>query len=601
MFYNRKSEALIHELQRLPNILCEALRNRISFQSRMNLCYLVGLAFFGTVILQLVPLKDSSRLSIVDALFFAVAAVTGSSLATVRISEFNTAQNVTLLFLMLLGGRIFILFLQLVWTRLSMEKRGGEALTCPVVNEPLSFHGKIKEMHLVRIEEENESHLSNPLDPPVKTVRSLDHPFKSAKLNSTVFPLLERMNLPLSRAYRSDGDVLTWIRQQRQIGAKDGYSLLPFQDVAKPRKEEKVSVDQFNLLECQVFKYLSWVVLGYLVAVQFVGILAAIIYLRRNPDSQNTLRERHIDTTFFSVFTTISSFANCGYVPLNEGMVPFERNTTLLWIFVFQMALGNTMFSPCFRALLWAINTFFHTDGALDYLLKNPQKFMGELFYFKQTIWIATVELGFIALQLGCLSGLQWNTKVLGGLTGSQKFATAVYQTVSTRSTGINAVNMVDLSPTIIFIYTVMMYIPSEPVYLATKKLNKMLSPGRKAEDARMCPPDHEFDSQADDNKLFTQFRKLFVRHTALVILTTLAICMVENKRVVRDPLNFSILNIVFEVVSAFGNVGLSVGYSCSLNLSGEACQDVPYSLSGKWTPTSKLLLLPLMFAGRFR
>jgi hypothetical protein len=59
-----------------------------------------------------------------------------------------------------------------------------------------------------------------------------------------------------------------------------------------------------------------------------------------------------------------------------------------------------------------------------------------------------------------------------------------------------------------------------------------------------------------------------------------------------------------FVVRSAYGNVGMSMGYSCALTKEEDvshSCKDVPYSLSGKWSANSKLLLVAVMLVGRHR
>jgi Trk-type K+ transport system membrane component len=57
---------------------------------------------------------------------------------------------------------------------------------------------------------------------------------------------------------------------------------------------------------------------------------------------------------------------------------------------------------------------------------------------------------------------------------------------------------------------------------------------------------------------------------------------------------------------SAYGNVGLSTGYSCSrlppaAAEATAACHDKPYSFSGWWSDQGKLLLVLLMLYGRLK
>ncbi|GLJ12270.1 hypothetical protein SUGI_0187860 [Cryptomeria japonica] len=561
------------------------LRNHISVSSGMILCYLLPLVIVGAVMLLAAPLKDSSRLQPTDAFFFAMAAVTGSSLATQKMSDLTTFQTLTLMFLMLLGGRVFVLALELAYTR-KFRLYESKNMIFPVRHGHEAENNRGREIEatgthiLVQIQEENDSDVKNPLDPPSK-VQSLNKHFQFE--STDVRPLLRRRKMVSTspaRAYKSEGDVLTRIREQGWISDNSkGLGIqLAFQGTQQNNGPEETQNDQF---QSQALKYFNYIVICYFTVVQLVGIISVIIYLKTNPDSQKPLRERGINSTLFSVFTTISSFANCGYVQVNEGLVPFQQSPGLLWLLVIQMGLGNTMFWPSVRLLTWGLSRLrMFTTGAhsraLQYILKNPQKFLP--FGFKQTMWIVVVEWGLNIVQLGCLSALQWNTDVFQGLTWTQKFSTGVFQTFSSRTTGINVVNMVDLSPTIIFIYAFIMYIPSE----AGLK-QKWASSGKD-----------------DSNFLTRQIRRSLFQRSVALLAITVVICIIENHNVVHDPLNFSILNMIFETISAYGNVGLSVGYSCSLRMDNGACEDVPYSLSGKWSVAGKLLLLPLMLLGRF-
>ncbi|RWW41438.1 hypothetical protein BHE74_00053080 [Ensete ventricosum] len=57
-----------------------------------------------------------------------------------------------------------------------------------------------------------------------------------------------------------------------------------------------------------------------------------------------------------------------------------------------------------------------------------------------------------------------------------------------------------------------------------------------------------------------------------------------------RDPLNFSVLNVVVEVVSCKRQVKADV-----------PCKDVSAGFSAKWSNKGKLVLIAVMFFGRLK
>lgn len=68
------------------------------------------------------------------------------------------------------------------------------------------------------------------------------------------------------------------------------------------------------------------------------------------------------------------------------------------------------------------------------------------------------------------------------------------------------------------------------------------------------------------------------------------------------DPLNFSIFSVIFEVMSAYGNVGYSLGYSCDKLLRPDsACRDASYGFVGRWSDKGRLIIILVMFLGRFK
>lgn len=74
------------------------------------------------------------------------------------------------------------------------------------------------------------------------------------------------------------------------------------------------------------------------------------------------------------------------------------------------------------------------------------------------------------------------------------------------------------------------------------------------------------------------------------IVLAVFVIMIIEGGSFSRDPTVYSVFNVIFETVSAYGCVGISVG------LPNEA-----YSFSGGFHALSKLVLCAVMIRGRHR
>ncbi|CEJ80602.1 hypothetical protein VHEMI00776 [[Torrubiella] hemipterigena] len=74
------------------------------------------------------------------------------------------------------------------------------------------------------------------------------------------------------------------------------------------------------------------------------------------------------------------------------------------------------------------------------------------------------------------------------------------------------------------------------------------------------------------------------------LVLAVFIITAIESSHFNSDPVAFSVFNIIFEVVSAYGTVGISVGVPTAA-----------YSFCGAWHTASKLVLCLVMIRGRHR
>ena len=183
-----------------------------------------------------------------------------------------------------------------------------------------------------------------------------------------------------------------------------------------------------------------------------------------------------------------------------------------------------------------------------------------------------------------------------------------LFQAFAIRSGGFYVFTISSLAPGLLVLYVLMMYISVYPVTMTMRNTNtyEERSLGVYAEDLEQ----HDDQDSNKDHKqgffgLFsrravpTGSRGYFVRRQLQgqlahdlwwLAIAVLLITIVETSQINRDPVVFSVFNIIFEVVSAYGCVGVSVGVPWAA-----------YSFSGTWHKLSKLILCAVMIRGRHR
>ncbi|KAJ4765094.1 Cation transporter HKT1 [Rhynchospora pubera] len=180
---------------------------------------------------------------------------------------------------------------------------------------------------------------------------------------------------------------------------------------------------------------------------------------------------------------------------------------------------------------------------------------------------------------------------VFDGLNWYQKVVSALFMSVNARHAGENSVDCSLISPAVLLFIIFMMYLPSSATFMPVKEDEEKKHIGEK-------------DNAKGRSRITSAASMLILPQVVCIIIFVIVACILERRRLLIDPLNFSTLNVIFEVISAYGNVGLSTGYACSRlqKLHPEMiCTDKPYSFSGWWSDEGKLLLAFVMLYGRLK
>ncbi|KAM0720626.1 hypothetical protein Q7P37_004763 [Cladosporium fusiforme] len=383
--------------------------------------------------------------------------------------------------------------------------------------------------------------------------------------------------------------------------------------------------------EYRAVSLLAWLVPAYYILFQLLGCLGCAAWVAHNrPD---TALENGLNPWWLGAFNAVSAFNNSGMSLLDANMTAFQTGYYLLITMSLLILAGNTCYPVFLRLIVWTMlkiaerfdgEAWNERAATLRFLLDHPRRCYTNLFPAQHTWWLL--------LMVITLNGIDWaafeilnigNPKIDGALPTNVRVIDGLFQAFAVRSGGFFVVTISDLRISLQVLYVVMMYISVYPVVVTMRNSNvyEERSLGIYADDAASLSnandKDHPPTTTAahSPSSMLSRARSIatdmvaparaqesnttFVRHQIrsqlahdawIIILALFLITIIEAPKFGDDPAVFSVFNFLFDIVSGYGCVGISVGVPWDA-----------YSFCGSWQSLSKLILCAVMIKGRHR
>lgn len=255
---------------------------------------------------------------------------------------------------------------------------------------------------------------------------------------------------------------------------------------------------------------------------------------------------------YFGLWHAISAFCNAGFDLFGNSLMDFSGDTFVNFVISILIILGGIGFIPIYEI--------------------GKYKKWRKLSLHSKVVLIVTLIL-VIGGTLIIYFSESFNLRTISDLPINQQILTSYFQSVTTRTAGFNTINISQMFSSTIFILVILMFIGASP---------GSVGGGIKTTTAAVLFL--TMNSLIRGNKEVSIYRKRVAqgaisRAIMLLLISSYMIIIAIIILLYTDPAD--LLVILFEVVSAFSTVGLSLGYTQYLSIVG------------------KIVIMLMMFIGR--
>ncbi|KAH6970899.1 cation transport protein-domain-containing protein [Ilyonectria sp. MPI-CAGE-AT-0026] len=350
--------------------------------------------------------------------------------------------------------------------------------------------------------------------------------------------------------------------------------------------------EELGGIEYRSLKLLLKIVLSYFFGLHLFGFILLLGWIQyADPKYPDYIEECGQNKHWWAFYTAQTMTSNLGFTLTPDSMISFNDAPAPMLMMSFSALAGHTFYPIFLRLLIWTMSKLSPRRSSiqepLSFLLNHPRRCYTLLFPSGPTWALVGLLLLLNIVDIVLIIVLDLDNSAVANLPAGPRVAAAIFQSVSSRHTGTASFNLAAVNPAVQLSLLVMMYISAYPIAIAIRSSNTyeerslgLYQPSRPVE---------------EDNKgtsyLMTHLRNQLSFDLWYIFVGIFAICIAESSRIMdNDDPAFTVFPILFEVVSAYGNVGLSLGYPT-----------VSTSFCSQFSTFAKLVLCAMMLRGRHR
>ncbi|KAF2111226.1 high affinity potassium transport protein [Lophiotrema nucula] len=371
-------------------------------------------------------------------------------------------------------------------------------------------------------------------------------------------------------------DPMPYLSWQPTVGRNSA-----FVDLTEEQREE------LGGIEYRALKLLAIILVCYYVGFHLLGMICLLPWVVRDQKYTDVVAEDGVNPVWWGFFTPASMFNDLGFTLTPDSMISFQFAVLPLLLGTFLIIIGNTGFPCMLRFLIWLVQKCVpYGSGVweeLRFLLDHPRRCFTLLFPSSANWWLFWVLVLLNGIDLIFFVILDLKDPTVTSLPPGFRFLDGLFQAAATRTAGFAVVNLADLHPAIQVSYLIMMYISVFPIAISMRQTNVY--------EERSLGVWSSEDEDAESSYLGTHLRRQLSFDLWFVFLGFFLIAIIEGGRLENtNDYQFTLFSVLFEIVSAYGTVGLSLGYP-----------GVNTSFSGQFKTLSKLIIIAMQIRGRHR